>query len=78
MNLRQSFIHTVNKGGNCLICPICNNSLIYQSSCDPQDIYLEINGYIIIYICSKCDELFNLINNHDTYEIKLEQYKSVD
>jgi ribosomal protein L31 len=57
-----------------LICQICNNILEYQSTCDPQDINLDINGDITIYICNNCGELFNLIHNHDTDEIKLEHY----
>ncbi|WP_195238822.1 hypothetical protein [Romboutsia sp. 1001285H_161024_C4] len=57
-----------------MICPICNNILEYQSPCDPQDINLDINGYITIYICHNCCELFNLIHNRDTDEIKLEKY----
>ena len=57
-----------------MICQICNNILEYQSTCDPQDINLDIIGDITIYICNNCGELFNLIHNHDTDEIKLEHY----
>ena len=31
-------------------------------------------GHSISWICNNCGELFNLIHNHDTDEIKLEHY----
>ena len=59
-------------GGGILNCPICNNTLLYESSCDPSDININIEGFIDIYTCSYCKELFNIIYNQDTSKIVIQ------